>query len=356
MEILLNPPITDKLKDLEGKPLFWFLKNKDVECIQHNIEKKEFSFGSVYIETLGSGVGTKLNEDSPMVLPMGEDRVLFAVFDGASSQKEIHSLSSGGISGAFYISHMVSMEFETSQEYTDLSQSPELSAKDIMIAMNKWIFEKMKKVPGVDYSDIPTVPGMAAALLLVDQLSRKLSIAQVADAAIASVNSDGSTAVLTPDLNKKFDAETMTYVAELVGRYGSDLAHIRQIPEAKELIRRQLARSFAKKTNKKGGCGIMNGMREMVSNGLIYASGLQMNEKLSSILLFSDGAILPFSGKDIPVEDAAKALADTLYRKSDTSPLMQGAEILESDPDFIKIPRIKLKDDSTLIEVRFNGK
>lgn len=336
--------------------MFWFLKNKDLEHIQHEIKREEFSFGSVYIETLGSGAGTKLNEDSSMVLPMGEDRVLFAIFDGASSQKEIHSLSSEGISGAFYISHMISMGFETSQEYTDLSQSPELSAKDTMVAVNKWIFEKMKRVPGVDYSDIPTVPGMSAAFLLVDQPRRNLSIAQVADAVIASVNSDGSTAVLTPNLNEKFDAETMTYVVELVGRYGSDLAHIRQIPEADELIRRQLAGSFAKKTNKKGGCGVMNGMPEMVSSGLIYTNDMQMNKDISSILLFSDGAILPFTGKDIPVEDATKALADTLYRKSDISPLMQGAEILESDPDFIKIPRIKLKDDSTLIEVLFNGK
>lgn len=336
--------------------MFWFLKNKDLKHIQHDIKREEFSFGSVYIETLGSGADTKLNEDSLMVLPMGEGRILFAVLDGASSQKEIHSLSSEGISGAFYISHLISMGFETSPEYTDLRQRRELSAKETMVAVNKWIFGKMKKVQGVDYFDTPTVPGMAAAFLLVDQPNRRLSIAQVADAAIASVNSDGSTAVLTPNLNKKFDAETMTYVAELVERYGSDLAHIRQIPEAKELIQRQLAGSFAKKTNKKGGCGIMNGMPEIVSNGLIYTNGLQMNEKISSILLFSDGAILPFTGKDIPVEDAAKALADTLYRKSDISPLMQGAKILEGDPDFIKIPRIKLKDDSTLIEVRFNGK
>lgn len=100
----------------------------------------------------------------------------------------------------------------------------------------------------------------------------------------------------------------------------------------------------------------MNGMQEMVSNGLIYTNEMEMNEKISSILLFSDGAILPFTGKNVLVETAAKSLVDTLYRKTTASPLMLGAVILEDDSYFTKIPRIKLKDDSTIIEVRFNGK
>lgn len=353
METLPNSPITDKLKDLEREPLFWFLGEQNLDNIQYYRERNVFASGSFFVETLASEPAAKFNEDSFMVLPIGEGRMLFAVLDGSSSQKEISGLTSYGVNGAFYISHMISMGFETSQEYTDLRQCSELSAKDIMIAMNKWIFEKMKKVSGVDYSDIPTVPGMAAAFLLVDQPGRKLSIAQVADAVIASVHSDGSTAVLTPNLNKKFDTETMTYAAELVGRYGSNLAHIRQIPEAKELIRRQLAGSFAKKTNKKGGCGILNGMPDLIKNNLIYSDEFEISDKLSSIYLYSDGALLPYMEKDISAETANAEFVKMFRMSSFGSVLESGAIRLNTDPEFERIPRLKNRDDSTVIEIRF---
>lgn len=358
VELLQQPATVEGLRALADKPLFWFIRDKKLESIQCVVKDEEFNFGSAHIETLGSGAAGKLNEDALMALSIGEGRTLFAVFDGASSQKQISSLDSEGISGAFYISHLVSMGFGMTSEYKELCQKSELTAKDIMVAMNDWIYKKMKEVPGVDYSDIPFVPGMAAALLLVDQLNKRLTIAQVADATIASVSNNGKIKVLTPNLNERFDQETMKYVTELAQKYNSDLLHIRDTPEVKEndLIHRQLVDSFIRKTNKRGGCGVMNGMSEMVSNGLVYTDEIEMNGEVSSILMFSDGAILPFSGKNISIEDAVKSLIDVLHRRKNSSILALGASILDNDPDFVKVPRLKLKDDSTIIEVRFSAK
>lgn len=356
MEIVINPPVTDRLRDLSSNPLFWFLKDADFEHLQHDTKSEKYGFGSVYAETLGSGAAGKLNEDSFSELPMGEGRTFFAVFDGASSQKEIKGLSSVEISGAFYISHLASLGFRTTSEYAELCQKPELSAKDIMIVMNKWIQKKLEDVEGIDYSDIPSVPGMAAAFMLVDMPNKRLTIAQVADATIALVKKDGRTKILTPNLNEKFDQETMTYIASLAKEYGSDMPHIRQIPEAKVLINAHLAESFTRKTNKVGGCGIMNGMPEMDSNGLIYSDTLPMSNDISSILLFSDGAVLPFTRKEVSLETAVESMVDVLDTRNGSSVLTLGATILENDPDFVKIPRMKLKDDATVIEASFSRK
>jgi hypothetical protein len=249
---------------------------------------------------------------------------------------------------------MVQMKFAMSQEYNNLCQKSELTAKDVMITMNGWILNNMQNIPGVDYSDASSVPGMAAAFLLVDEKNNRLTLAQVADATMALVNSDGGVQVLTPNLNEKYDTETMGYVEKLVKEFNSDLSHIRQIPEAKELIREQLVDSFNRKINQKGGCGILNGMPEMVSNGLIYSDSMPLDNKVSSILLFSDGAIQPYTGKDVSMKTAVKSLVNVLDKRNGTPVLKLGESILEDDSSFVKIPRMKLKDDSTIIEIRFN--
>lgn len=353
METVVQASPADKLKDLKNNRLFWFLKDKDVSKVEQDIRHEEFPFGSVYIETLGSGSEGKMNEDAPLVLDMGRGRVLLAVLDAASSQKKIESLDREGISGAFYVSHLASFGFEASQEYKDLCAMDDLSAGDIMIDMNKWLYGKMLNVPGVDYSDIPSVPGMAAVFLLVDPIAKRLSIAQVADAVAAVVKSEGTTEVITPNLNERFDKETMDFVYEQVKEFKSDLPHIRQIPEAKENIRLQLADSFTRKTNKKGGMGIMNGMTEMVTNHLFYTNNFYMDEKISSILLYSDGAILPYMEKGVSQDKAAENFAKSIYGKTNKSPIKDGAAILEADSDFTKVPRMKKRDDATVIAVRF---
>lgn len=352
-----NNPLsqTDKLKALADKPMFSFLKNQDLGSIQYDLRREELPFGSVYVETFGSGATGKMNEDAPVILDMGDERTLIAVLDAASSQKKNSSFDSEGVSGAFYVSHLTSMGFVNSKEYGDLKNRVDLSAEDILLEINSWIYKNMKDIPGVDYSDAASVPGMAAVLMLVDKTNKRISLAQVADAAATLVKSDGSVEVLTPNLNASFDEKTMEFVHDLVGEYNSDLSHIRQIPEAKERIRIHLAESFVEKTNKKGGVGILNGMPELTSNHLIYSANIYLDDKVSSILLYSDGAILPFMEKGVSPDIAAEAFVKKVYGKTEVSTLIDGAKVLESDTDFSRIPRMKLKDDATLVAVSFKN-
>jgi len=125
MESLYEPMLTEKLNALGDKPHFEFFKGADFSELDHGIKTYEFPFGSAYVETLAAGWGGKLNEDAPLVLPMGEGRVLFAGLDAASSKKPIQAIDSEGISGAFYISHMVSLGFGNSEEYKALCNREE---------------------------------------------------------------------------------------------------------------------------------------------------------------------------------------------------------------------------------------
>ncbi len=357
IEIKTSHSETDSLRDLSMRSrMFSFLRYVDMTRVEHDIKSEKYTFGSAYMETLGSGAEGKKNEDSYTVLPMGKGRTLFAVLDGASSQKKIEGLDDVGISGAFYISHMASMDFAGSLECQELCTRQELTAKDAMMAMNSWIHTRLKQVPGIDYSDACSVPGMAAAFLLVDISEKRLTLAQVADCAIAVVDQKKAVKIVTPNLNEKFDKETMDYARELSEKFNSNLSKFRSIPEAKELLRRQLIESFHRKTNKVGGCGIMNGMVEMISNNLIYTDSIPINDDLCSILMFSDGAILPYMEKDTSVGTAVRNFVGSLETSENESPLMRGASILESDSDFTKIPRMKLKDDATLISINFDVK
>lgn len=350
-----NNPLSraDKLRSLADKPIYWFLKGKDFGKLEHDIRKEEYPFGSVTIETLGSGAVGKMNEDAPLVLGMGEGRTLIAVLDAASSQKKNEAFDLDGVSPAFYVSHLTSMGFADSWEYKDLCKKQELSVKDILIEMNSWIYKNLKDLPGVNYEDVPTVPGMAAVLMLVDEPNKRISIAQVADASAALVKGDGKIEVITPNLNASFDEKTMEFVHELVNEYGSDLSHIRQIPEAKERIRIHLAESFIQKTNKKGGTGVLNGMSELVSSNLVYSTDIYLDDKISSIVLFSDGAIQPYMTIGVSINKAAEGLVNSIYGKNQISPLKDGEAVLAADPDFSRIPRMKAQDDKTMIAVCF---
>jgi len=356
METLVNPIAVQEEKVLPDGPAFWFLENGDPASIEHNVRLQNYSFGSVYLETLGSGAEGKKNEDSYMVLPMGEGRTLFAVLDGATSQKKISGLDDSGISGAFYISHLTSMGFAGSDEYQELCKRPELTAKDAMMATNSWIHDQLKRVPGIDYSDPCSVPGMAAAFLLVDVSGKRITLAQVADCTIAEVDKNGGVKIVTPNLNEKFDRETMDYALELSQKFDSELSKFKRIPEAKELFRQHLIESFHRKTNKKDGCGIMNGMVEMISNNLIYTDSMRLNGDISSIVMFSDGAILPYMEKEAFANNAARKLVRSIEEPGNGSVLSRGASILESDSQYAKVPRMKLKDDATLISINFDVK
>ena len=362
METLQIALIADSLKGLDENPLFSFLKNNQPELIQHNLTRKTFVLDganpkvelSVFAETLASDISRKLNEDCFMVLPFGRGRILVAVLDGASSQKEISGLAPYGIKGSFYVSHLLESGFRDSVEYGQLSQQESLTAGDVMTAINGWIFKKMQAIPGVDYGDALAIPGMAASFLLFDA-NGEITMSHVSDTYAAVFYTDGRLEILTPNQNEKFDRKTMELIEKLARDYGCSLAQVQRIPEARAIVRAQIKESFLQKINKPGGCGILNGMPDLITNKLIFERKIKISEELSRVLLFSDGALLPYMESGISVESAVRNLADSLRdNQSNGSVLESGVARLESDPEFEAIPRHKHRDDATIIEISLN--
>lgn len=353
-------PAQQLLDNLKGSPLFWFIKDTSHESfvqIQHQRVSRTINLGTgksklkllFEAETLGANPEGKLNEDTFLAIPMGRGRELFAVLDGASSQKEITGLSQFGIRGAFYVSHLVALGFPNSSVHQELISRESLTATDILKTVNTWLYKQMQKIEGVDYTDPLSIPGMAATFALVDSKKGEVTFAHVADT-VACINyRNGSFEVPTPNLNEKFDQETLELAKKLTRERSCTL------PEAMKTtdVREQLRNSFRRKINAPNGCGILNGMSALVKNSLIYETRIKITEDINSLFLFSDGALAPFSeGKNLI--ETITSFANKYHNPySRVSVLEEGAQILADDPYFEKIPRTKSRDDSTFIRIVF---
>ena len=368
---------SDKLKDLAETPEFDFLKVlievpqdglaeffrfiykkegiRAIQSFQQGIslqleDKDDAPIARFTLATCGGDIRKKLNEDAPLVLPLLKRRMLFGVLDGASSQRPIKGLEKNGVNGAFYVSHLASLGFAYSEQYRELTQRVKLTAGDVMRAMNSWLHSEMSQIEGIDYQDVLRIPGMAATLALVDYDKKEISIAHVADTMCIAEYGDGSYKVITPNQNEKFDDETMELVKQLAEERKVSLREAAGLQE----VRDQLASSFRKKINTPQGCGILNGMPELVENDLIFETTIPWEDKLRNLHLVSDGVIVPWIGKSNCSHDVAirkfLGLADLQSAGVENAP-RAGFDQLDRDSDFIKIPRLKRQDDATNVTI-----
>lgn len=375
-----NPVIRknfEKLLELKDKPLFWFLKKYEndpltsflYQCPQERIlanvqsarGRTVLSFGvngpevKLAYSTEASKPSEKLNEDALLIYPIGNNRMLIGVLDGASSQKEIDGLKEYGVSGAFYISHLAAYGFVNSEEYKNLIKEENVNADEVMRVMNSWLRVQLEKIPGVDYSDVLTVPGMAATLAVIDYNNGKISLAHVADT-IAVADKENGYEVLTDNKNDRFDKETMDLVKTIAK--GPPKISIREAAMDSR-VRQHLKDSFRKKINTPGGCGILNGMKELIDNNLIFTKEIKMND-LISLHIASDGVYGAFgvsiegSGteEDPKMNIMLGALEQNRIGVEDTVEMVE--DRLNIDDNFAKIPRLKRKDDASLITINFS--
>lgn len=354
------------LYGLKDNPEFWFFEDIETDKIsrlQHDYTRQEIKLESdpgkrlmVQAGTLGAEPENKPNEDTFMILPFGEGRMLFSVIDGASSQKEISGLSKHGVKGSFYISHLLSEGFSLCPEYHDLCQKDSLTAGTIMRVVNRWLFSNLAKIEGVDYSDYATIPGMSTTFALVNGRDGLISVAHVADTEGVVETISGDLDVLTFNQNARFDEETLGLMRRLAGEYGCHIGQVKQIEEGASKIKTQVINSYRRKINTPGGCGILNGMPELVTNKLIYETKIAL-DKVRSILLASDGALLPYTltENDKPGNSSARYL-QLLKVLGGENLLTSGAAVLMEDINFELYPRSKLRDDATFMQVVFLDK
>ncbi len=315
----------------------------------------------------------RLNEDSLLVSSFGNKKQLFTVFDGASSQKPIEGLqkfewAGAPISGAFYVSHLASLEFPSTREYQDLISNPNASAYDFINGLNSWLRQRQGRVEGVDYSDVLTIPGMCATSVVVDQEKGKVTGAHVADSmAIAKIRNPETGKVefkvITNDLNKRFDERTLGLAKNVAKDNGITIREAAGHP----LVKQELKESYTEKINTPEGTGIVNGMNELIDNGLVQTFELDL-DSLEAIVLATDGFYDPWlhfiESGDLPEEEKVRLFEDMFARISEMDPGKWSGKIiddpsgaahgiLEHDPDHEKIPRIKTKDDATFMLIDF---
>lgn len=376
--------------------LFWFLQNTDPRSIQDHCEGFDgLTFGKindlpvvvdVVSGTLASDEINKPNEDAYTNLNLGEGRTLFALIDGASSQAPISGLTKYGVSGAFYVSHLIANGFKYSDAYQELCKQPELNAKDVMIKVNDWVRGEMQKVEGVDYENVLTIPGAAATFALLDFKAEQLSIAHVADTIEvddydAYLKDDPSAAKInTGNRNAKFDEVTMELAEKIAKENGITTVEAAKDPRVKQ----QLKDSYKSKINTPNGVGILNGMPELVENNLIEEIKLDLKpiaEKFKSEhkdLIADQVGNLTEGGNGgfMPEEQVIRiGLACDGYwtafpedEKGDPERILYSMESLRGQKDIhnfftntdIKqevVPRLKMVDDitSTFIRLSFNG-
>lgn len=338
---------------------YWFVSPDQIEdVLEHSFTKRVdlIDLGVVIRqETRGSSVSGRPNEDSPFVIPMGKGRELVSVLDGASSRKAIAGLEVRGVSGAYYISHLVSLEFVNSEEYRELCNRETLTAGDVMRTVNRWLFENLNKVEGINYQDILSVPGMAASFCLIDAPNKVMTVAHVADTTAVAIYTD-RVEILTFNQNQKFDDETTALLESLAREHELTPRQVLARPDLKALVKAQLVDSFGRKTNVPDGCGILDGMPQLEENNLIYENKVEITPDMLGVIIVSDGALQPYLKKGVSLESAVEALADD----SAKYPVGEGGQFLEkgredllADPEYLKVIRLKDNDDATLVRVDF---
>lgn len=356
--------------------LFWFIKSPRTAEVPSPIElmsETPFAYGGVedlqkmasefVIQTGENGdsirltmtteradISQSLNGDAILFCPLGRRRILLGVLDGVKSRKSISGLEPLDARGAFFISHLIALGFPTSESCRNLAAEESLSAGDVMRKINNWLYQELKKVTGVNYEDVLTVPGVAATITLIDLPQNQISIAHVADTMAIAEFCDGSLEILTPNQNERFDRETLN-LAQAITR-NEDIS-LRQAARD-ERIRAQSAQSFQEKINTREGCGILNGMPELVTYGLIVEEQLPITSDLKSLHLASDGAIGPWLGQEgLDQERAIKQFLEAA-KPNPLAVIKEGRRLLQSDPDFFQIPRLKDRDDATYVQVTFS--
>ncbi len=338
---------------------FWFEPPDPNVLLQSKTTELQLTNGqneinlSIGVETAPAyGIEDRLNEDCPMIIPMGKGRLLVAVHDGASSRKPVYGLAALGVKGSYYVSHLVSLRFSLSDECQELSECPDITAGDVMRKVNGWLNQELSKVPGVNYGDVLSIPGMSATYALIDAPKNEITIAHVADTIAVIQKPDKQIEILTFDQNCRFDDETLALVKCIARENNCTPLEVVNNEQLYKPVKDQLARTFIEKINTPNGCGILNGQPELLTNGLIYENKTYITPG-SVLVMASDGMTDSYQGEGLcELEVVELFMKDVNQIRIGESFQMTriNSEHFLNDPHLIKHPRL-INDDRTIIRV-----
>lgn len=281
------------------------------------------------------GVNKKPNEDAFSVYKY-DNKLFILVLDGNSSLKPIKFL--GILSGARYASHFLAKEFPKVIRVDDDPQ-------DVLIDLNKRLLATVLKFEGTNIHDTHTLPGAMGTLVIVDPDNNKVTIGHVGDTFCVYFYKNGSSKVITNDLNEKFDTEMLTRMFQIAKETDISPREARHSPE----IEKALITMFNERNNRQDGkgVGLINGNPNMEEYIQIVETPLN---KLHAILIGTDG--LPPVSLSLTKESDRRVLQNQITVGGFQKLIKLKVEDENGDPDFWKYVRYKHSDDGTGVYIR----
>lgn len=246
-----------------------------------------------------------VNEDNYYI---NKDTNTYAVFDGAGSLN--------GKNGGYKASQIALNSF---------TNNPKDNLLDQFIDINNTISIEMNNEK-VDISLKENLWSTAACAVKINLDKNEVHYAQISDCLIMFLYKDKSYKIISP--NYEHDQETLTLKSKL-----SPDDFKKQIIKVRRLSNIDY--------------GLLNG--EPGAVGFIY-NGSETIEKITDILLFSDGLLIPNPNPLKP--DDFKTLI-SLYCQNGLQEIKDYVRNLQvADPRLTKFPRFKIHDDITAISIK----
>lgn len=282
-----------------------------------------------------AGSSKKPNEDS-FVVHTAKDSLLVGVFDGTTTLVPIKELDERGISGARFASRFIKEQFRHING---------LCPTEVLTFLNERLLDANKQIRGVDPNDANTLPASSATIVKIDPDRRIVELAHVYDSWCVVYYKDGSSALITKDLNKKFDQPILDRMREIARSKGITPRQARQEDE----IEQALVDSRIVKLNAPNGlgCGVMNGQ---VAMKYYIQTAVVCLPDVSAILLGTDGFVPP--GWSIESWSDRQRMLDVVTRQGLEGLMQVKREAEENDPDW-NLLRFKQVDDATGVFLKF---
>lgn len=305
-------------------------KNDKELYSEKEIEQFDFKISAC---TVANSDG-KPNEDSFSIV-INEKIIWLAIFDGTTSLKQIPLLKDQ--SGARFASHFLKNIFPGIVLENNDPQK-------VLAKLNNLLLEESKKLGGV-LGDTNSLPASTGTIVKIDFSSNNIEFAHLGDCYFVEFLNDGSSKVVTNDLNKKFDDKMFSLMKEISKRENITIKEARNSQELKNAL---IDMYVSRNNNPDGsGSGLLNGD----PNAERYIQTEKISLKtVDSLLIASDG--LEIQGKDINNLMYRKLLLDELLNGGLKQLIKLKRDSENDDPDWNN-PRYKHSDDATGIFVQF---
>lgn len=300
---------------------------------QEHYVQSELTIGKEQARQIKISAGTvagspeKPNEDAYAVT-IDEGVLTVGIFDGCSSQKPIHALAPQ--TGARFASHFLKDSF--------VNITSAIPLKEGMLGLNKGLLDKNIELGG-SLEDVHTLAATTGTIVRINPDGNYLEFAHIGDTFCVVYFQDGTSKLLTNDLNSKFDDEMFALIKSIAKERGISIREARK----DERMTGALIDSFNRKFNNPNGqgTGYIDGdpnLEMYIQTGKIPLDGV------SAVLLGSDG--LPPQGWDQTNKEGREKLLNELHADGFQKLIRTKKQSEDDDPDWNYV-RYKHSDDAT---------